>query len=554
MMMKGVTLTWFFASLWYSHGVQGGRQTCPAGLPAVVAALKANRNITLDKAFAVKNVKGIEARAKIACLRPWMKQKNSEEPFLYGVFSAKLLKKIRELLDIAAVGCYRESCAKSMLDARSKFQDLMYTVVRASNNIVKKTITIVKAHRYANRYPDKAAWVMGKHVEKRFMQNIIKEIAQLKTSASKVDSAVQVLHQNILTSTTEKRKSVERYKKLFEEMKKNKEIAEGLMKDNEKKKEKAIKLLDELEKKLDTGKRKVEKLTKEQDVYNKCEKRRRAKQQKSLKEYNEKKENLDSEMRIKSKKCMKLQRKIYSAPDETSNTTCSLLPSGASDECETRHEEARRKLYTDCNNELQQLESTEITMETAEPCTAWTKEQELFETSLDVSTLKIQVKTQKGLVALAEEKVSKDKKKKPVVPSTDMVQETKEAVQDLVVAGESTLEAKKGLCLMKTIFQELKEKPSGAVKSVVFADKNEDQVKELLVRSGFSWLAYGANVNVAIKLLEKVKEAVTDDLTLARPSREEGRRLISSAATVKRDTRQLVGEIWSKHGLTCNQE
>merc|ERR1712168_988567 len=142
---------------------------------------------------------------------------------LYGVFSAKLLKKIRELLDIAAVGCYRESCAKSMLDARSKFQDLMYTAVRASNNILKETITIVQAHRYANRYPDKAAWVMDKHVEKKCMQNIIKEIEQLKTSAGKTDSAVQVLHQNILQSTTEKRNTVERYKKLSEQMKKNKE-------------------------------------------------------------------------------------------------------------------------------------------------------------------------------------------------------------------------------------------------------------------------------------------------------------------------------------------
>jgi len=652
--------------------------------------LKANRNITLDKVFAVKNVKGIEARTKIACLRPWLKQKIREDPFLYGVFSAKLLKKIRELLDIAAVGCHRESCADSMLDARSKFQDLMYTVVRASNNIVKETITIVKAHRYANRYPDKAAWVMGKHVEKKYMQNIIKEIAQLKTSAGKTDSAAQVLHQNVLTSTTEKRKTVKRYKKLLEQMKKNKEIAEGMIKDNENKKDKAIKVLDELEKKLDAGKRKVEKLMKEQDVYNKCEKRRRAKQQKSLKEYNEKKKNLDSEMSIKSKKCMELQQKIYSAPDDedeendeeecslyrctkagnradvnmklfngpccrssfryngtwhqkcilgkqttpwcytieykstgrhwgfcleftcpfedspdaegeqcikscadqkklddsingvtirksgievcechkkmlskpASSKTCFLVPAGVSEnECESRREEirqerkdARRKLYTNCNKELQQLESTEITMEMAKPCTAWTKDQELFETSLDVSTLKIQVKTQKGLIALAEENVSKDKQKKPVVPSKDMVQETEEAVQDLVVAEESTLVAKKGLCLMKSIFQELKEKPSGVVKSVVFEDKNEDQVKKLLVISGFSWLAYGANVNVARKLLAKVKQEVTDSVTSARPSREEGRRLISSAATVKRDTRQLVGEIWSKHGLTCNQE
>merc|ERR1712183_734083 len=223
-MMKGLTLTLFFASLWYTYGVQGARQTCPAGLPAVVAALKANRNITLDKAFAVKDVKGIEARTKIACLRPWLKQKIREDPFLYGVFSANLLKKISELLDIAAVGCDRESCADSMLDVRSRFQDLMYTAVRASNNILKETITIVQAHRYANRYQDKAAWVMDKHVEKKCVQNIIKEIAQLKTSAGKTDSAVQVLHQNILQSTTEKRKTVESYKKLLEQMKKNKEI------------------------------------------------------------------------------------------------------------------------------------------------------------------------------------------------------------------------------------------------------------------------------------------------------------------------------------------
>merc|ERR1712096_32150 len=97
-----------------------------------------------------------------------------------------------------------------------------YSVVRASNNILKETITIVQAHRYANRYPDKAAWVMDKHVEKKCMQNIIKEIAQLKTSAGKTDSAVQVLHQNILKSTTEKRKTVESLKKVFGKKKKKK--------------------------------------------------------------------------------------------------------------------------------------------------------------------------------------------------------------------------------------------------------------------------------------------------------------------------------------------
>lgn len=301
--------------------VDGASRTCPAqnDISTIVKTLK-TKNITPDILFRVSNIKSIENRAKFECLKPWLNQMVKDDPFLHGSISAELTKQISDLLDISWVACYEASCSAPVLKIRSSFQDMMYDVARGSHNILKETIRIIQAHRFANRFPNRAAWVIDLHVERKCVEKIYNEIGKLRKLADDISADADQVVKLIQKSTSETRNRLDGIRNRFQNLEMKKIEFAQRIKDMEGEKTRAVKLLEDLEENLDVKKKAEKKLAKKKADHEKCKKRRNKELEKNKRKYDSEKEKLEEEKAKKRNKCHQLQRNIYSDDDDEDDT------------------------------------------------------------------------------------------------------------------------------------------------------------------------------------------------------------------------------------------
>jgi hypothetical protein len=216
----------------------------------------------------------------------------------------------------------------------------------------------------------------------------------------------------------------------------------------------------------------------------------------------------------------------------------------------------RTEAWKNCIEQLKQLEDTKIPIKPPTPCKSWTEEQNLTDETNKVLKLHAEINSQTEKIRLSSNRIKRAQSKTDVAvpgPSKDRMKAVhEELVRNLKVAGKSSKLAQKALCVMQTILRKVKPKPSGVVSSMEL-NKTIEQVKALVEKSGFNWLAFAVAVNNDRKSLETVKNMHTYELTTDdKPSSEHGRAVLNNAEKNMIDTQNLIEQLGTKYGLTCS--
>lgn len=300
-----VFCTWHAAS--GSSSIQ-----CPAPTATaidIVQALNGSR-FTPDKVLAVADVRGIAPRVKLPCLGPWIRRTMKEKPFLYGPYSSLLTKGLSNLFNVASVACDGMSCSTSLLELKSKNQDVMYTVVKSSHAILQSTLVAIRAHRYARRFPANASKLIGTYVDRRFQHTVRTEYSKLikvvdatKTIATEAqDSIRQVAAEEGSTSTSDKQQ--------VRTIKNTLRTLETKISRHQGEERTAGRELRNLKDQLQGLKDRKTDLEDEKETFEICDDRRRRMNRQYRREYDMAVTNATNRINVKNSECSKLSQRV----------------------------------------------------------------------------------------------------------------------------------------------------------------------------------------------------------------------------------------------------
>lgn len=113
------------------------------------------RGLSLTKLFAVRSAAGIENRCLLPGIDTWVATKIKSEYQMDVKTAFLLLGKVGQLLRVSYAGCKGYKCQVPVAKVHSQYQDLIYDSARVGENFVKNAIRALKYHYYAAKRADK---------------------------------------------------------------------------------------------------------------------------------------------------------------------------------------------------------------------------------------------------------------------------------------------------------------------------------------------------------------------------------------------------------------
>lgn len=117
---------------------------------AISKALQA-KGLSLAKLFSVRSAKGLMYRCLLPGIKGWVDTKIQTEYSMNIKTAFLLLGKVGELLRVSYAGCKGYHCQTKVAKVHSRYQNLIYDSARVSSNFVRNSIRAIRYHYYANR-------------------------------------------------------------------------------------------------------------------------------------------------------------------------------------------------------------------------------------------------------------------------------------------------------------------------------------------------------------------------------------------------------------------
>jgi len=453
----------------------------------IVEKLK-SRKITPYVLFNAKNQKQIEMRSRLPYLERWLKEKIESEYNINIDVAFKLLGNVGELLRISYAGCKGYSCQVAVAKVHSRYQNMIYDSARVSNFFVRTTLRALKYHKFAQKYIDR--------------DDFDKSFGWVKRCAPLADKLV-------LASD-----------KMVEQSDKLKNLTEDAFletQSNDVVNTKEIKMTNERNKKLQARKSAINKML--EDLL------------KRESEQREEVNKLDAELKNQESNFKKVQAKAVKT-----NTICKtdvvegfgipgLFSSG-------------KKVVKTCHTEL---DKGAVEIKKAELQGVVDKTNKLRQNQLEVLLIKDAL--QKNMTALYGE----------LAKSIKGLAHTAELGNDLARARHALQMAIDTLGIVKTIFlnnrhywiqvtNNARQQGTDGDTTIVLKELSAEDImefEELLMESGFNWLALGKVSRDANVAMIKVKANV-DETFVNLPSHEQAKQVIANSDGIIKETRRLI--------------
>jgi len=219
--------------------------------------------ITPDVLFNARNAKGIEMRSRLPHLEPWIKEKIESEYNINIGVAFQLLGNVGELLRISYAGCKGYSCQVAVSKVHSRYQDMIYASARVSNFFVRTTLRALKYHKYAQRNINKQRaskalrWVQRcAPLADKLVVASTKMVKQSDLLKNMTEGAFLETQRNDVQNTGEIRKTKERNNKLSARIDMINKMLEELLKQERQQKQ----LVNEMENELQEHEKEYEKV------------------------------------------------------------------------------------------------------------------------------------------------------------------------------------------------------------------------------------------------------------------------------------------------------
>jgi len=438
--------------------------------------------------FNAKNAKGIEMRSRLPHLQQWMKEKIKSEYNINIEVAFKLLGNVGELLRISYAGCKGYSCQVAVSKVHSNYQDMIYDSARVSNFFVRTTLRALKYHKFAEKYinkdraPKALRWVQrcAPLADKLVLAStkMVKQSEQLKNMT--VDAFLET-QQNDVQNTGQIKKTKERNNRLTARI------------------ESINKMLDDLLKRERQQKERVQKL--------------------------------DGDLKAHEQEYQKVKGRAVKTNEICKTDVVQgfgipgVLTTG-------------QKVVRTCHTEL---DKGDVELKKGELTNVVKKINKVRENQLEL--LQIKNLIQKNMTSLYGE----------LAASVKGLGHTVELGNDLLRAQRALQMAIDTLGIVKTIFlnnrhywiqvtHNAKQQGSSGDTTIVLKDLDEEETmefKELLMESGFNWLALGKVSRDAMVAMIKVKKDV-DKTFINLPSHDQAKQLIANSQGIVDETKRLI--------------
>jgi len=442
------------------------------------------RGLSLIKLFAVRSPEGIENRCLLPGIDSWVATKIKTEYQMDVKTAFLLLGKVGQLLRVAYAGCKGYHCQVPVAKVHSQYQDLIFDSARVGENFVKNAIRALKYHYYATKRADKDE-----------LEQAFKWITRTATIADKMVTESEYM---VNKSETLKEMTVDAYLQTQTDDVKNKDQITKF-------KHKISNMTQEV-KRIEMELQKETLAQKEQDALLK-------QALADVKKYEDEHGAIANKKIKENKICTPMQNCILQICWST-KTCHTELDKGAVEQ---------QKVLLDQHEKLIQ--------------SARNKELEILRMKRD-----IQSRTAKLYGDLAS-----------------LMEGTKAATAhtDELVRAQASLEiAIQVLAMVKTIFlnalnfwikvaQSAKALGSQGDTMIVLQDMDMDDPEsftELIVESGFSWLALGKVCNQASVAMRAVKADVTAQF-IDLPNHEQAKKLIATCKPLITETQELIKQL-----------
>jgi DNA-binding MarR family transcriptional regulator len=109
------------------------------------------KGLTLRKLFAVRSGQGLMARTRLNGIRQWVDDKIKLDYAMNIKTAFLLLGKVGQLLRVSYAGCKGYNCQTPVAKVHSRYQNLIYNSQRVSSNFVRNAIRSIRYHYYASK-------------------------------------------------------------------------------------------------------------------------------------------------------------------------------------------------------------------------------------------------------------------------------------------------------------------------------------------------------------------------------------------------------------------
>jgi len=448
----------------------------------------AKKKITPRILFNAKGATGIEMRSRLPYLQQWIQEKIATEYNINIEVAFKLLGKVGDLLRISYAGCKGYDCQVNVADVHSQYQNMIHDSASVSNFFVKSTVRALRYHKYAHKNigNDKISralrWI--KKCEPIADNLVVQSTRMVKQSdhlKNLTEKAYLKTHGNDVENTEEIKKTKERHNYLTERTDRINKMLEELLK----REGAQIKLVGETD---------VE-LQKHEDEYKKVKSRD-----------------------VKVNEICKT--------DVVNGASIPGLYQGG------------QKVIRTCHTEL---DAGDVEIKKSEMANVVKKINQIRRNQLEL--LQIKNAIQKNMTQLYGE----------LAGGITGLSHTKAKGNDLQRARKALQMAIETLGIVKTIFLNNRhywiqvthnagQQGSDGDTSVILKDLDHDEIEEIeemLMESGFNWLALGKVSRDALISMNRVKNHV-DQTLINLPSHEQAKGVIESSHGIIKETKELI--------------
>jgi len=195
--------------------------------------IKVTPHILLD----AKNAQDIEMRSRLPHLEAWMKNKIKSEYNINIGVAFRLLGNVGELLRISYAGCKGFQCQVAVSEVHSKYQDMIYDSARVSNIFVETTLRALKYHKLSLKYAEEDkmtnAWRWVQRCAPLADQLVVESTTMVNKSEwlkNLTEHAFLETQRNDVQNTGEIKKTKERNNRLTERINSINKMLEDLLK------------------------------------------------------------------------------------------------------------------------------------------------------------------------------------------------------------------------------------------------------------------------------------------------------------------------------------
>jgi len=173
------------------------------------------RGLSIKQLFAVSNAEALENRCLLPGVKQWVNKKIKDDYAMNIKVAFTLLGKVGELLRVSYAGCKGYDCSIKVGLVHSRYQTMIYDSARVAQNFVNNALRALKYHYYAKRKADKEElpkaikWIQrcGKLADKMKVQS--EEMVQMSDQLKNLTENAYI---STLTDDVKNKKEIDEFK------------------------------------------------------------------------------------------------------------------------------------------------------------------------------------------------------------------------------------------------------------------------------------------------------------------------------------------------------